>query len=129
MFSSDEKGSATVEFVLLALPLFLPLFFYLNQYAIQSDIESSMRTVSREMARAFVTAENDDVAFEVSEEVFLKMSEVLGYKEDTARGDLHYTIECVDSPCISPNNEVQVRLRSESLNRTITAIEYVSPWA
>jgi Flp pilus assembly protein TadG len=30
--AKDESGSASVEFVLLALPLFIPIFIFLNQF-------------------------------------------------------------------------------------------------
>jgi Flp pilus assembly protein TadG len=68
----DEEGSAVLEFVALALPLFIPLFIFLNQYAISSDTQSSLRTLSREMARGFVTSENDQVAERVTFEIFSK---------------------------------------------------------
>ena len=32
-FLRNQDGSASVEFVALAIPLFIPLFIYLNQFA------------------------------------------------------------------------------------------------
>jgi hypothetical protein len=125
----DEEGSAVLEFVALALPLFIPLFIFLNQYALQSDTESSLRTLSREMARAFVTSENDEVAQRVTSEVFSKGAEILGFGADLASQDLTYSFICKQEPCISPNNEIVITIRSVKAGRKISAVEYVSPWA
>ena len=125
----DQRGSAVVEFVTLALPLFIPLFIYLNLYSTATDTESSMRTLGREMARAIVSSENDDVAFSVAGEVFWKGGEILGFKEKINSGEIRYSIECKRQPCISPNNEIEVKIISHELMRSISAVEYVSPWA
>jgi hypothetical protein len=125
----DEEGSAILEFVALALPLFIPLFIYLNLYAHSSDSQSSMRTLGREMARAFVTSENDAVAEKVAAEVFVKGSEVLGYRNGVESGEITYRIECEQTPCISPRNQIRISLLDKKVGIEVTAVEYVSPWA
>jgi Flp pilus assembly protein TadG len=125
----DEEGSAVVEFVVLALPLFIPLFIYLNQYASSSDVQASLRTLSREMARGFVTSENDAVASRVAFEIFSKGAEALGFSQELASGSLTFSFECKSSPCISPNNEIVITLQSNKSETYISTIEYVSPWA
>ena len=124
-----EEGSAVLEFVALALPLFIPLFIFLNQYSLQSDTESSLRTLSREMARAFVTSENDEIAGRVASEVFAKGALILGFQGDVDSGDMNFSFKCKQQPCISPDNEIKISIHSRRAERTITAIEYVSPWA
>lgn len=128
-FADDEEGSAIVEFVVLALPLFLPLFIYLNQYATTSDAQGALRTLGREMARGFVTSENDAVATRVTFEIFSKGAEVLGFSEEVTTGSLTYKFDCKNSPCISPNNEIVITLKSEKSGALISTVEYVSPWA
>ena len=128
-FAGDEEGSAIVEFVALALPLFIPLFIYLNHYATSSDVQTSLRTLGREMARGFVTSENDAVASRVTFEIFAKGAEILGFSEELASGSLTYSYECKSSPCISPNNEIVITLSSIKSKTSISTIEYVSPWA
>lgn len=125
----NDEGSAIVEFVILALPLFIPLFIYLNQYSISSDAQASLRTLSREMARGFVTSENDNVAARVTFEIFSKGAEVLGFSDELASGSLTYFYECKIYPCISPDNEIVITLRSKKSDTSISTIEYVSPWA
>jgi hypothetical protein len=125
----DEEGSAIVEFVVLALPLFIPLFIYLNQYAMTSDAQGSLRTLGREMARGFVTSENDNVADRVTFEIFSKGAEVLGFSDEVFSGSLTYFYECKIHPCISPNNEIVITLKSKKSGTSISTVEYVSPWA
>jgi hypothetical protein len=125
----NQRGSATVEFVALALPLFIPLFLYLNLYATRSDLESSLKTLSREMARVIVTAENDEVARRAAFELFTKGGEVLGLQKKITNGSIQFEILCREKPCISPDNEVRVAISSPEIEGVITAVEYVSPWA
>jgi Flp pilus assembly protein TadG len=126
---SNEEGSAVLEFVAIALPLFIPLFIFLNNYANTSDAQGNLRTLSREMARAFVISENDKIAGNVAYEVFVKGANVLGYGNSLNNGKLSYSITCSNSPCISPNSEVLVTLKEETSNVEISTVEYVSPWA
>ncbi len=125
----DEEGSAVLEFVALALPLFIPLFIFLNQYAISSDTQSSLRTLSREMARGFVTSENDHVAERVTFEIFSKGADVLGFDDELSNGSLSYFYQCKNQPCISPNNEIVVTVRLSSSNISISTVEHVSAWS
>ena len=125
----SDRGSATIEFVTLALPLFIPLFIFLSQYSLESNLEGGLKTLSREMARGIVTSENDSIAEAVSYEIFLKAGSVLGFEEAISRGELSFVINCRNQPCISPNNEVKVTLNSSDLRNSVSAVEYVSPWA
>ena len=124
-----EEGGAIVEFVALALPLFIPIFIYLGHYSSISDQESTLRTLAREMSRAVVTSENDGIAERVAEEVFQKGGTALGLGEAISSGEVRFLIQCRERPCISPNNEIEISIFSKSINRTISAVEYVSPWA
>ena len=125
----SDRGSATVEFVTLALPLFIPLFIYLGQYSLESNLAGSLKTLSREMARGIVTSENDAIAESVAYEIFFKAGSVLGFEEAIKSGELRYEIHCRNQPCISPDNEVKVTLTTENLRHSVSAVEYVSPWA
>jgi hypothetical protein len=125
----NEEGSAVLEFVALALPLFIPLFIYLNQYAMTSDAQTALRTLSREMARGFVTSENDEVAARVIFEIFSKGGEVLGLSDEIASGSLNYSYLCESDPCISPNNEIIITVKSNKSKTSISTVEFVSPWA
>lgn len=128
-FLFHDEGSAIVEFVALALPLFIPLFIFLNSFALKSDAQGTLTTLSREMARGFVTSENDSVAGEVAYEIFVKGANVLGYGGELAAGTLTFNIECEHLPCISPNNKIVITVNSSRSKSLVSAVEYVSPWA
>jgi Flp pilus assembly protein TadG len=129
---SDQRGSASVEFVALAIPLFIPLFIFMNNFASMSDGQDSLRTLAREAARGFVTSSNDEIAYGVAHEIFTNGALILGYEEAIKGGDLQMKIECSARPCISPNSSVRIVLTRVERDRSdirVSAIEYVSPWA
>lgn len=127
----EERGSASVEFAVLAIPLFIPLFIFINSFATMSDGQDSLRTLAREAARGFVTSANDEIAFEVAHEIVTKGAEILGYGGAIQQGEIEMHIECSNRPCISPNASVRVIMtRSDTghLRIKVSALEYVSPW-
>jgi Flp pilus assembly protein TadG len=126
-FMSEDSGSASVEFVALAIPLFLPIMIYFSSFAEISDSQSVLRTLARESARAFVMSENDRIAYQVASEVVEKGAVALGYK-----GQVTLEIQCSQRPCISPDAKIMATVSTQlngSKKTSVAAIEYVSPWA
>jgi len=126
-FIRENKGSASLEFVILAIPLFLPILIFMNRFADISDAEGSLRSLARESARAYVTSANDRIAHQVLSEVIAEGSAALGYSDS-----VRYSVRCSQTPCIYPNGRVSVTVMAmlpHSQEVTITAIEYVSPWS
>lgn len=130
-FLKDEKGSASVEFVALALPLFIPLFIFLQQFAGVSAEEDFARTLAREGARAYVSSSSDQSAGEMMNKVIMVSGKELGLTEEQF-DRMSIGLECSNSPCHSPNGKVQVTIHfsANSQFRGVTASsqEYVSPW-
>ena len=128
----EERGSASVEFVALAIPLFLPLFIFMNSFASATDGQDALRTLAREAVRGFVTSSNDEIAYGVAHEIVTKGAGILGYSDAVQKGELEMHIRCSVRPCISPNAGIQITVtRKEKASSTISAsaIGYVSPWA
>jgi uncharacterized protein (UPF0333 family) len=122
----DSRGSASVEFSILAIPLFIPLMIFIAQFSHSSDTQDSLRTLARESVRAFVSSPTDEIAYGVAEQIIEKGGEILGLE------DIEVRIICSESPCITPDAQVLIRLLSRSsgnLKTEVSAIEYVSPWA
>lgn len=131
-FFTDDRGSASVEFAALAIPLFIPLFIYINSFASMTDGQESLRTLAREAARGFVTSGNDEIAQGVAHEIVTKGAAILGYESAVAQGKIRLDIDCSRRPCISPDGAVKITLTQNedpSHEIKVSAIEYVSPWA
>jgi Flp pilus assembly protein TadG len=130
-FFRNQDGSASVEFVALAIPLFIPLFIFLNQFANLSGEEEMARTLAREGARAYVASSGSDVAEIMMNRVIMTSGEALGLtSEQFSR--LAIGLECSHSPCHSPNARVQVTVHFSATAKlravTASAQEYISPW-
>lgn len=93
---TDEKGSATGEFVLIALPLFLPalLFFLAMSQIARSEMEMSF--IAREAVRAFTTGSEDQSAH-------LRVQALLN---EYGLPPFSYKVLCSAQPCISPGAKV-----------------------
>ena len=127
----NESGSAVVEFVALALPLFVPVIIFLSQFAALSNDEFIVRTLARESARAYILSAND-LSATINARITMKTgARELGLKEERIN-DLSFTVDCAGILCITPDNKVEItiKLRSQDGKRvsTATARETVSPW-
>ncbi len=126
-----DSGSASVEFVLLAIPLFLPILLFLNHFATLSNSELVARTLVRESLRAYVTSPDNNVAADRAFQVL----KVGGLSEGLTQAQvdaLDLSFECSATPCISPNSRIRATLKMQLPNqsRTVTAQaeEFISPW-
>jgi Flp pilus assembly protein TadG len=130
-FLRSQDGSASVEFVALAIPLFIPLFIFLNQFANLSGEEEMARTLAREGARAYVASSGSDTAEIMMNRVIIAAGKELGLTQQQF-SRLAIGLKCSSSPCHSPNGRVQVTVHfgstAESRAVTASAQEYISPW-
>jgi hypothetical protein len=128
---SDEKGSAIVEFVVLAIPLFIPIVIYLASFSSLSGNEVIVRTLAREALRAYVASENDHAGREVSAQALTVIADHLGLT-DGEIGSLSARYECSESPCLSANGRIRLTISyiDSRSHRTIeaSAQEHISPW-
>jgi Flp pilus assembly protein TadG len=127
----SESGSAVVEFVALALPLFVPVIIFLSQFAALSNDEFIVRTLARESVRAYILSANDLSATLNARNTMKTGARELGLKEERIK-DLDFKVDCAGIFCITPDNKVEITitLRSQDGKRvsTSTARETVSPW-
>jgi Flp pilus assembly protein TadG len=127
----EDRGSAIVEFVALAIPLFIPIFMYLNNFASVSGNEAIVRVLAREGLRAYVASDSDHAGREVSAQALTVIAQQLGL---TAREIQTMTAkyECTNNPCLSSNGRIRLTVSyiDEQSHRTIAASaqEHVSPW-
>jgi len=128
----SERGSASVEFVALALPLFIPLIIFLQQFAEVSAEEDIARTLAREGARAYVLSADRLSAEEDMNNVIRVAGEKLGLSAEQFER-MAIGLECSNNPCHSPNGRVQVTIHFSASKQipavTAAAQEYFSPWS
>jgi Flp pilus assembly protein TadG len=128
-----EEGSASVEFVVLALPLFIPIFIFLGQFSVVSSHEMVLQTLARESLRSYIESSNDHTGEALIREVIQIGGKNLGLShQEIAAIDVE--MKCSKSPCHQPNGRVRITLTmdpSVSHGRTIEAAaqEYFSPWS
>ena len=127
----DESGSAVLEFVALALPLFVPVIIFLSQFATSSNDEFIVRTLARETVRAYILSSNDLVAAYNAQKTMEIGARELGL-DPKRLGDLNLAVDCAGIFCISPENKVEVTITLQSKDgkrvSSATARESVSPW-
>ena len=114
--SFDERGSATSEFILIALPLFIPalLFFVSISQVSRAEMEASM--LAREALKAFVSSDNDAEAHLRTRLLLSQYSELTASDRKTrsSQNSLseRYSISCSTYPCIQPGAQVELTLFS-----------------
>jgi hypothetical protein len=129
----DERGSASVEFVLLALPLFIPIFIFLNQFSTLSSQEMALQTLARESVRAFIESNSDQSGGALVNQVITLGGAKLGLKPEEIL-EINSEIKCSTRPCHLPNGRVRITLTMDAIGndgRSVqaSAQQYFSPWS
>jgi hypothetical protein len=127
----SESGSAVVEFVLLAIPLFLPIIIFMASFADVSDKEAIARTLARESVRGFVLSHGDISAYSAAHQIASQGALALGLNSDEI-SSMKVSIRCSSWPCITPRNRISLTITfySRASRREISATseEVLSPW-
>lgn len=126
-----DSGSAIVEFVALAIPLFIPIFIYLNQFSSVSVNEEIARTMSREVLRVYVLSENDAQGQELSSKALQIIAHKMKLKSREV-DSLRIDTQCSQQPCLSASGKIQLTIsfRDDATGRIIRATtqQHLSPW-
>lgn len=127
----EDTGSASVEFVLLAIPLFLPILLFLNQFSQLSNAELVGRNLVREALRAYVTTSRYLDASSRAQQALYTAAGVEGLS-DSEINSLQLNFQCSLNPCLSPNGLIRatLKMKVDGQNREVIseAQETVSPW-
>ena len=100
----DEEGSAVVEFVLIALPLFLPALLFFSSLHATARTEIDLSNLARQSLRAFVTAENLSTGHQRVKFILNEFSKI-----DSGNG-FTYNISCGSEKCLTPGSLVRIEL-------------------
>ncbi|MCX6430073.1 MAG: pilus assembly protein [Actinobacteria bacterium] len=131
MRNTKESGSAIVEFILLAVPLFLPIIYFVAQFGSLSAGEIKARSLAREIVRAYVSSENEESARERTARLIDFGTVRLNFSSNEI-STFNVNFTCSKSPCFSDGGRVRVNLAfrpdGASHKVRVSAEEYVSPW-
>ena len=128
---SSESGSAIVEFVALAIPLFIPIFIYLNHFSSLSVNEEIARSMAREVLRVYVISEDASAARILSGDAMNLLAQQWKLSNSEI-ASLRTQMECTHLPCLSANGRIKLTIsfKDEQTGRVISASaqEHLSPW-
>ncbi len=98
----DERGSAVVEFVVLAVLMLVPLVYLVMMLARVQAGSYAVSQAAREAGRAYVTAEaGDDAAARA--EAAARIAFMDHSFEDSGR----LSVACNGTPCLRPDGQVE----------------------
>jgi hypothetical protein len=146
----EEDGSASVELVIFAMPLFIPLLMLASHAMALSSSKIETSHLARTALRAFVTAPSTPLGHARVQQV-LQVSEASSsvpsgqFQENGLRLPRYsssstsstrlnstqrytYLIECRRQPCIQPSNRIRITIRDERLGVDVAATLYTDQW-
>ncbi len=115
-----EDGSAIVEFVIFALPLFIPLALYLTSVNQISTIQSDANNYARQLVRVYVTSPNAENLPRRIEELNSAFETTI-FSPDKIQSPPQIAVECSMDPCLSPNSRISVTIDLTSLDGKVHA--------
>ncbi len=127
----SEQGSASVELVVFALPLFVPLILLATHLTTVSASKIELSHLARTSLRAFSTAESTSLGH-------ARINQVLGLAESRKRdlessglsqlGRFSYRLECQRIPCIQPLNRLRLTLTDKVVGSEISVTTSTDQW-
>ena len=127
----SDSGSAIVEFVALAIPLFIPIFIYLNHFSSVSVNEEIARSMAREVLRVYVISENESAARNLSGQAIQLLARQWKLS-DSEIASMQTHMDCSHTPCLSANGRIKLTITftDNQTGRVVSASaqEHLSPW-
>lgn len=128
---TSDSGSAIVEFVALAIPLFIPIFIYLNHFSSVSVNEEIARSMAREVLRVYVISEDESAAHNLSGQAIQLLARQWKLS-DSEIASMQTHMDCSHAPCLSANGRIKLTItfRDNKTGRVVSASaqEHLSPW-
>ncbi len=126
-----DSGSAILEFLMLALPLFLPLILFLTNVTHKSQMEFDANNLARQLIRAYETSPELALAPLRLSKVEQAFEEHILLPHGIAV-PASYSLNCSSDPCLTPGSRIEltVTLTSAKSSESTRAkvIEYVDQW-
>lgn len=132
MRERGERGSASVEFVALAVPLFIPIVLFLNHFSAASDARNIAEDSSRQAVRAYWSSTNVIFAISNAQKAAEITARELGATEKQI-SDMAFKFDCGQFICWGPDVTMTISIRMpdrDGASQLIgSATETSSHWA
>ena len=126
-FMKCERGSAVLEFIMVALPLFVPLAMYLGSVEQAAQTSFDLQNIARQVARAFTTSPSEELAPVRAREVLsVYQNQILPSHGSSSQ--LTLDIRCEENPCLTPNGKVTVTVTASGSQNSASATQIVDAW-
>jgi hypothetical protein len=110
LFSSqNEEGSATLEFVSLAIPLLIPLLLFSTQLSLITSKDVSLHNALRESSHLFINSTND---------YFARSKVDLFLSKEFPSASI--SIICDATPCLTHNSLVHFKISLDGISQSLT---------
>ncbi|MFM8752248.1 MAG: TadE/TadG family type IV pilus assembly protein [Actinomycetota bacterium] len=103
-----EEGSAVVEFVLIAIPLFIPALLFFMAISSVAMEEMKVENLARQTLRAFVTADSISEGHQRITYVLDRYSEIESKAQ--RRYGFTYNLSCSNDYCLTPGTKLRIEL-------------------
>ena len=128
---SNEEGSAVIEFIILALPLFIPMAIYLTSVNQSANISYDTRNFAREVARVYASSNSAaDIAPRIAQLTQSFADNVFIPNKIAPAPEVN--VICASDPCLTPGSKisVEVTLKSQDGRQSSRAsnVQTVDAW-
>lgn len=100
--ATDDRGSAVVEFVTLAVVLLVPLIYLVLMLARLQAGTYAVTQAARESGRAFVTSTSEDAA-----PARAAAAADIAFEDQGFGGGGQLQVTCTHTPCLTPEGEIR----------------------
>lgn len=97
----DDRGSATIEFVALSLPILVPFALYLTSINSSAQLAYEAHSLARQLSRTFVTSPS-------AEFVQARLNFVMSAHTYPHNMQANYSYSCSAAPCFSNGNAITI---------------------
>jgi Flp pilus assembly protein TadG len=127
LLAVDESGSAILEFIMVALPLFIPLALYLGAVNGSAQGSLELENIARQVARAFTTSPSEELTLRRANEVLaVYQNQILPTHGSNQL--LNLSVLCEAQPCLTPDAKVTITITSQPSGRSASATQVVDAW-
>ena len=124
--AKSEDGSAVLEFVAIAIPLFIPMILYFGAMNEKTQEAFNLHNLARQVARAYVTTPDQSLA-EARANTVLDAAAKQS-KSQASNQVITFRLDCSAQPCLTPDSRIKVTLQAEPSGQTASDTQVVDAW-